>query len=67
MLLTKYYLDDKIEKNEMGGACSLYGGEKRCIQGCGRNPEERDHIQDTGINERVILRWIFRKYDVGMD
>ena len=25
----------KIEKNEMGGACSVYGGEKRCIQGFG--------------------------------
>jgi len=22
-----------IEKNEMGGACSRYGGEDRCIQG----------------------------------
>jgi hypothetical protein len=21
-----------IEKNEMGGACSTYGGEERCIQ-----------------------------------
>ena len=25
MLLTKYYLDNEIEKNEMGGACSTYG------------------------------------------
>jgi hypothetical protein len=24
---------DNIEKNEMGGACSAYGGEERCIQG----------------------------------
>jgi len=22
----------KIEKKEMGGACSMYGGEERCIQ-----------------------------------
>jgi hypothetical protein len=26
---------DKIEKNELGGACSVYGGEERCIQGFG--------------------------------
>jgi len=26
---------DKIEKNEMGGACSAYWGEERCIQGFG--------------------------------
>ena len=24
---------DQIEKNETGGTCSAYGGEKRCIQG----------------------------------
>jgi hypothetical protein len=30
MLLTKYYSGDKIEKNEMGGACSTYGKE-RCV------------------------------------
>jgi hypothetical protein len=26
---------DKIEKNEMGGACSAYGGGERCIHGFG--------------------------------
>ena len=26
---------DQIEKNEMDGACSTYGGEERCIQGFG--------------------------------
>ena len=30
MLLTRYCSDDKIEKNEMGGACSAYG-ERRGI------------------------------------
>ena len=29
MLLTKYFLGDEIDKNEMGGACSMYGGEVR--------------------------------------
>jgi hypothetical protein len=27
------YICDKIETNEMGGACSTYGGDERCIQG----------------------------------
>jgi hypothetical protein len=31
----QYYLGDKIEKNEMGGACSAYGGEENRIQGFG--------------------------------
>ena len=26
---------EKIEKNEMGGACSAYGVVERCIQGIG--------------------------------
>ena len=30
---TQYCLGDKIEKNDMGGACSVCGGEERNIQG----------------------------------
>jgi len=32
VLLTQYCVGDKIEKNEMGGACSTYGEEQRCTQ-----------------------------------
>ena len=35
VLLVKYYSVDQIEKNEMGGACSTYGGEVRCVQDFG--------------------------------
>jgi hypothetical protein len=35
LLLTHYCADDKIEKNEMGGACSAYGGKKRRVQDFG--------------------------------
>ena len=29
---------------------------------------ERDHLGDPGVEGRIILRWIFRKWDVvGMD
>ena len=32
-----YCSGDHIEKNEMGGTFSTYGGEERCIQGIGEN------------------------------
>ena len=35
LLLTQYCAGDKIEKNEMGGACGRYGGRERCAQGFG--------------------------------
>jgi hypothetical protein len=28
-------LSDEIEKNELGGVSSTYGGQERCIQGLG--------------------------------
>ena len=55
----------KIEKNEMGVACSAYGGEKRRIQGFWwGNLRERDHLGDPGVDGRIIFRLIFRKWDV---
>jgi len=30
------------------------------------NLEERDHLGDKGVDGRIILRWIFRKWDVGV-
>jgi len=30
-----------------------------------RNLRERDHFEDPGVDERIISRWIFRKWDVG--
>jgi hypothetical protein len=40
----------------MGGECSAYGGEKRRILGFGGG--------DPGVDGRIILRCIFRKWDV---
>ena len=50
----------------MGGACSAYGGEERCIEGFSGELRERDHLGDPGVDGRIILRWIFRKWDVGV-
>ena len=28
------------------------------------NLRERDHLEDPGADGRIILRWLFRKWDV---
>jgi len=49
----------------MGETCSTYGGEQRCIQVYVGNLMEKDHLEDPGLDGRIILRWIFRKGVVG--
>jgi len=52
-------------KNEMGGAYSTYWGESYTGFWWG-NLREEDYLGDPGVDERIILRWIFRKRDVGV-
>ena len=63
MLLTQHYAGGKIEKNKMGGACGAYGGGEVCTGFWWGNLRERDHWGDTDVDERIILRWIFRKWE----
>jgi hypothetical protein len=42
-------------------ACSTYEAEERCMQ----DWYVRDHLEDA--DERRILKWIFKKWDGGMD
>jgi hypothetical protein len=47
----------------MGGACSSDGGEA-CAGIWWGNLRERGHLGDPDVDGRIILRWIFRKWDV---
>jgi len=50
----------------MDETCSAYGGEKRCTQGFWwGNLGECENLDDQGVDVGIILRWIFRKWDVG--
>jgi hypothetical protein len=50
-------------------------GEERCVQGFGGETSRKlfpscfptkTHLEDPGLDGRIILRWIFRKFDVGV-
>jgi hypothetical protein len=53
-----------MEKNEMGEACSTYGGKQSITGFQWVNLRERDHSEHPGVDGRIILRWIFWKWDV---
>ena len=51
----------------MSGACSTYVGENGVKRAWWGNLRERDHLEDPGVGERIILNWIFRKWDMGLE
>jgi hypothetical protein len=51
----------------MGGACSTYGAKRGAYRILVGRPEGRNHLGDRGVDGRIILRWIFKKWDGGMD
>ena len=45
----------------------MYMGERRGIyRVLVRKLRERDHLGDPDVDGRTILRWIFRKWEVGV-
>jgi len=46
--------------------CGAYGGEEGRVQGFGwGNQNEGDNLGDPGVDGRIMLRWIFRKWGGG--
>jgi len=48
----------------MDVACSTYGGEEH-IRFCWESLRERDHLEDPRVDNEIILKWIFSKWDGG--
>jgi len=65
--LTQYCSVDKIEKNEMGGACSALRVRAEVYRGLfWGNLRERYNLGDPRVDGKIILRLIFSKWDVGL-
>jgi hypothetical protein len=50
----------------MGGARGTYGRGEVYTGFWWGNLMVRGHLEDPGVDGRTILRWIFRKWDVGV-
>ena len=48
----------------MGGACSTYGERRGVYRNLLGKPEGKRPLGDPGVDERIILRWFFRMWDV---
>jgi hypothetical protein len=58
-------LGDQIKKNEVGRACSTHGRGEVHTGFCWGHLREGDHLENPGIDGRIILKWIFKKWDGG--
>ena len=47
----------------MYGACSRYGGQKRCIQSLLGRLDGKGPFGRTTVDGRIILKYIFKKWD----
>ena len=56
---------DHIEKNETGGHVERMGERRGVTEFWWGNLREGDHLEDPSLDGRIILRWIFRKWDEG--
>ena len=50
----------------MGGECSAKGEGRGVYRVLVGKPKGKNHLEDPDVDGRIILRWIFRKWDVGV-
>jgi hypothetical protein len=56
----------KSRRMKWAGNVARMGEEGCIVEFWWGNLRERDHWGDPGVDGRIILRWIFRKWDVGV-
>jgi hypothetical protein len=58
--------DNNNNNNGMGGVYRVWGAGEAYTRFWWGNLRERDHWGDPGVDGRIILRRIFREWDVGV-
>jgi hypothetical protein len=59
-------LQTTIGDRRKAGHVARMGRKEACTGLWWGNLWERDHWRDPGVDGKVILRWIFRKWEVGI-
>jgi hypothetical protein len=59
----KHLLGDQVKKTEMGTTCSANGESRRTYRVLVGKLDGMNHLEDPGVDERIILKWIFEKWD----
>jgi hypothetical protein len=67
VLLARFYSGDQIRKNEMREHVRHVGKRTGAYRVCWENVGEREHLGDIGVIGRIIVNWIFKKCDGGVD
>jgi hypothetical protein len=62
----QYHLGNQIKKTEIGRACSTYGERRGAHRVLGGKPEGRRPLGRAGMDGRIILKWIFQRWN-GVD
>jgi hypothetical protein len=47
-------VDDQIKEDEMGGTCSTYSIDEKCIKILWENPKRGEHSQELDADEKII-------------
>jgi hypothetical protein len=60
---TKYYKGDKVKEDKMGGACITQEGKEKHVQYFGgKKKKRRKHLEDLGVDGRIIADLILGKF-----
>ena len=49
------------QMNELGGSCGTYGRRRGSYSVLVGEVRKRSHLEDVGVDGRIILKWIFTR------